>query len=95
LKRKISYRIFFFSEENIQLITEISENASKEYSIEGILEKIVQTWKYLKFEIILHKPNVYKIKYDESIFKSEAREINKKIVVFGMKMIVKRNRRVT
>jgi hypothetical protein len=53
-----------FSEENIQIITEISENATKEYSIEKSLEKIVDTWNYLKFEITLHKPNVFKIKYE-------------------------------
>ncbi|UJR33040.1 hypothetical protein I4U23_020499 [Adineta vaga] len=31
-------------EENIQVITEISENATKEYAIERIVEKIMQTW---------------------------------------------------
>jgi hypothetical protein len=57
--------VFFclFSEDNIQIITEISENATKEYSIERILQNIIQIWNYLKFETTLHKPNVFKIKY--------------------------------
>ena len=53
---------FFYSEENIQVITEISENASKEYSIERILEKITQTWDHLKFETTIYKPNIFKLK---------------------------------
>ncbi len=69
--------IFFclFSEENIQIITEISENASKEYSIEKILENIIQIWNDLKFEITIHKPNVFKIKYEEFIWLLKHREI--------------------
>ncbi len=55
--------MFLFSEENIQIITEISENASKEYSIEKILENIVQTWNDRQFETTIYKPNVYKLKY--------------------------------
>jgi len=55
--------LFLFSEENIQIITEISENASKEYSIEKILENIVQTWNDRQFETTIYKTNVYKLKY--------------------------------
>ncbi|CAF4716798.1 unnamed protein product [Rotaria socialis] len=54
-------------EDNIQLITEISENASKEYSIERILEKIVQIWNEMKFETTMHKTNVFKIKAPDEI----------------------------
>ncbi len=53
-----------FSEDNIQIITEISENATKEYSIERILQNINQIWNEQKFQTTLHKPNVFKIKYD-------------------------------
>jgi len=53
-----------FSEDNIQIITEISENATKEYSIERILQNINQIWNDQKFETTLHKPNVFKIKYE-------------------------------
>jgi hypothetical protein len=54
-----------FSEDNIQVITEISENASKEYFIERILENIRQIWNELKFETTIHKPNVFKLKYEK------------------------------
>ena len=50
------------SEENIQVITDISENASKEYAIERVLEKIVQTWNELQFETTVHKNQTYKMK---------------------------------
>ena len=53
---------FLSSEENIPLITDISENASKEFTIERILEKIVDVWNGLKFETTLHKTNTYKLK---------------------------------
>ncbi len=56
--------LFIYSEENIQIITEISEHASKEYSIEQILENIIQTWNNIEFQITIHKPNVYKLKYE-------------------------------
>ncbi|CAF4244089.1 unnamed protein product, partial [Rotaria magnacalcarata] len=54
-------------EDNIQLITEISENASKEYSIERMLEKIVQIWNEMTFETTMHKANVFKIKAPDEI----------------------------
>ncbi|CAF0769681.1 unnamed protein product [Adineta ricciae] len=54
-------------EENIQLITEISENATKEYAIERIIEKFNQTWSALKFETTAHKLNIFKIKSPEEI----------------------------
>ncbi|CAF2418248.1 unnamed protein product [Rotaria sp. Silwood2] len=54
-------------EENIQLITEISENASKEYSIERILERIVQIWNDMNFQTTIHKSNVFKIKAPDEI----------------------------
>ena len=54
--------LLIFSEENIQIITEISENASKEHSIEQILENITQTWNNREFETTIYKPNVYKLK---------------------------------
>ncbi|CAF0727175.1 unnamed protein product [Didymodactylos carnosus] len=54
-------------EENIQILTEISENATKEYSIERILEKIVDIWENLKFDTILHKANVYRLKAPDDI----------------------------
>jgi len=64
-KQNKNFLIFhLFSEDNIQIITEISENATKEYAIERILQNINQIWNDQKFETTLHKPNVFKIKYE-------------------------------
>ncbi|CAF0762898.1 unnamed protein product [Adineta steineri] len=57
-------------EDNIQVITDISENATKEYSIEQMLDKINQIWNHLIFETTLHKANVYKIKAPDEIIQN-------------------------
>ncbi len=63
-KTKIFLIFHLFSVDNIQIITEISENATKEYAIERILQNINQIWNDQKFETTFHKPNVFKIKYE-------------------------------
>jgi dynein heavy chain, axonemal len=52
-----------YSEDNLRIITTISDNASKEYAIEHALQDIARTWNELKFEIIIYKSNTFKIKF--------------------------------
>ena len=56
--------LFLSSEENIPIIMDISDNASKEYAIEKRLEAIRQVWSDLNFDTVPHRTNVYKIKYE-------------------------------
>ena len=55
---------------------DISDNASKEYTIEKRLEAIRQIWSDLTFDTVLHRVNVYKLKYERQREDRQARRVS-------------------